>query len=146
MMNCLRRPAIFSLILCLSALFGILGTIPQAQALIVCNGDPIVMLSNGAVLHAKVTVAIDPKQLGDLHINYTFHVPSGAKVQQVIYTGGSLAGRESVQVDADQTGNSYSEQVLASSSVSASVSATFAHQGAPVTASGMTNQPILLLD
>ena len=40
--TCLRKPAIFSLILCLGAVFSILGTIPQAQALVSCHGDPIV--------------------------------------------------------------------------------------------------------
>ncbi len=141
---CLRKPIIFSFILCLSAAFGILGNSSGAQALTVCHGDPIVILSNGTALDATIAIAIDSSQLGNLQVNYTFHVPSGVRVQRIIYTGGSLAGRENVKVNADQATNSYSEQVLVTSSISTSVTATFAHQGAPKTAVGMTNMPISL--
>jgi len=141
---CLRKTVVFSFILCLSAIFGILGTIPQAQALSICNGDPIVKLSNGIKVHATVSVVVDPTQLGDLQVTYTFHVPVGVDVQKITYTGGSLADRENVQVYADQVSNSYSEQVLATASYSASVTTTTVYKGQSMTVTGMTNQSILI--
>ncbi len=140
----LHKTVVFSFILCLSAVFGILGTIPQAQALSVCNGDPIVTFSNGIQVQATVSIVVDPTQLGNLQVNYTFHVPVGVSVQRIIYTGGSLAGRENVQVDADKTSNSYAEQVLATASYSANVITTTDYKGQSVTVTGMTNQSILI--
>jgi len=141
---CLRKTAVFSFILCVSAVFGILGTLPQAQALSICHGDPIVTLSNGIKVQATVSISADPTRLGNLHVAYTFHIPVGVSVEKITYTGGSLAGRENVQVYADQISNSYSEQVLATASYSVIVTTTTAYKGQSVTVTGMTNQSILI--
>ena len=91
---CLRKTTVFSFILCVSAVFGILGTLPQAQALSICHGDPIVTLSNGIKVHATVSISADSTRLGNLHVAYTFHIPVGVSVEKITYTGGSLQQRK----------------------------------------------------
>jgi hypothetical protein len=66
-----------------------------------CRGDPIVWLSNGTKLTMIASIAADASQV--TMITYTVHAPRGLSVNQVVYTGGVLAGKERVVVLFDRT-------------------------------------------
>jgi hypothetical protein len=86
------------LILC----FGIVLEAPSASAAVSgCRGDPIVWLSDGTKLTMIANIEADPSQVK--MITYTVHAPRGLSVNQIVYTGGVLAGKERVVVLFDRT-------------------------------------------
>lgn len=66
----------------------------------VCRVDPIVILTDGT--HLRLTATIQSDDTLIQQINYIVHVPEGAVVRQIIYTGGPFQTGEQVQVYADQ--------------------------------------------
>lgn len=75
-----------------------------------CRGDPIVMLSNGAII--QMTVDISSEAANVRRIIYTVHVPRRTKVDRIIYTGGELAGKEVVNVYHDLYPGRYSTETV----------------------------------
>ncbi len=89
-----------SIILLLVAVLLAAPVSTASAALRTCRTDPIVMLSDGHKVSLSVTMATDPSNVSE--ITYTLHVPQGAAVTKIVYTGGAFAKKEKVAVLADQ--------------------------------------------
>ncbi len=140
----LRRVLSYSsvgLMVMLSLALGMLATVPEAHAASICRGDPIVMLSNGAKVQLSVTInQPDASQVSS--VQYTLHAPTGTSITSIVYTGGSLQGKESVRFFADQSATHYAADILVTSSISSSMPTFLSVNGhsSLVTTSGSTNQ------
>ena len=105
----------------------LLATLPVSTvsaALRTCRTDPIVLLSNGYGMAISSLVGTDVTNV--VTIRYTLHVPQGVTANRVVYTGGGLAGKETLTLVADQANGRYAVETAVSTRVgSASVSTTF---------------------
>lgn len=74
--------------------------------LVGCRSDPVVVLSNGAILDlgANITDAAGDVQ----NVAYTLHVPSGVRIVMSLNTTGLLGLKETFGAMADQPANQYS--------------------------------------
>jgi hypothetical protein len=61
-----------------------------------CRGDPIVWFSNGVMVTMVANITADASQVK--MVTYTVHAPKGLAVNQIVYTGGPLQGKERVVV------------------------------------------------
>lgn len=119
---CRHKIAIRGMALLLFGMLAMLAPTLSAQAaLSSCDGDPIVTLSNGAIVQMKVHLDISGAQVNQ--VLYTLHAPVGTSVESVVYTGGPLAGKEVFTLIADETSNRYDGVTFADTQVSASVTA-----------------------
>ena len=74
---------------------------PAAHAAVACRADPVVVLSNGAVLDLELSIG---DQLQDIqHIAYTLHGPVGTSMVTALYPDGTGA-ISTVTYVADQPG------------------------------------------
>jgi hypothetical protein len=116
-----RRRALGAALLAAGLLATGTATPAAHAALVRCSSDPILVLSNG------VQVQMTSSYQGDAStvtmITYTLHAPSGTTLKSVTYTGGLLAGKETVVLDADQSAHGYSmDTYVNASTVGAGVS------------------------
>ncbi len=81
-----------------------------------CEGDPIVLLSNGDVLQMTVAIATDASHV--THIVYTVHAPDGVNLVKVFYTKGPLMDKETVQFLNDGAPDQYTTDTVVSGTVS----------------------------
>jgi hypothetical protein len=70
-----------------------------------CRSDPKVYLSDGSIVQLSATIEAPPGQVKQ--VDYTVHVPAGASVNHVVYTGGNLKGKEVLSVVADDAPVTY---------------------------------------
>jgi hypothetical protein len=70
-----------------------------------CRTDPMLMFSNGTVI--KLETRIGDSSSDVQQIIYTVNAPAGTTVTNIVYTGGELKDRESVQVQTSNSANSY---------------------------------------
>ena len=95
----------------------------SAAALRTCRTDPIVFLSDGHKVSLSATMATDAANVR--LIKYNLHVPSGARVTKVVFTGGDFSRKEMVMVWFDQLQGAYmSETVVHTNQGIVDVSAT----------------------
>ena len=108
-----------------------------------CRADPIVTLSNGRVVQMTTEIAGDPANVR--MITYTLHAPAGTSVTNIAYTGGALAGKETVVFYADLPAGQYTTSTLVTVSGSRlSVKTTTRVGGQSATISGRSGQSLLL--
>jgi len=122
----------------------LLATLPVSTvsaALRTCRTDPIVLLSNGYGMSISSIVGTDVANV--VMIRYTLHVPQGVTAKRVVYTGGALAGKETLTLVADQANGRYAVETAVSTRVgSASVSTTFnLFSVARITGTGISGEP-----
>ncbi len=130
----LPGPAVLAAGLLAGLLLG--ASAPQAaHAALSSSTDPIVNLSNG--VQVQITAALATSSSAVSTIAYTLHVPTGARVTKITYTGGGFTGKETVTVYADDAAHSYDTATLVTLSTSSgvahgsvAVSAKTAAQGA----------------
>lgn len=96
------------------ALAGALGLVQGGQraeaAYMVCRTDPLITLSNGAVVDlSAVTVSSQPQIT---HASYAVHVPVGVHVTGIKYD--ASASIEAVAIVADQAAHHYRFDLVAS--------------------------------
>lgn len=70
-----------------------------------CRSDPIVLLSNGAVLDLSATISDHASDVN--RIVYVLHGPAGTTPLAVIHTNAELARREQFTYHADQPAQTY---------------------------------------
>jgi hypothetical protein len=129
-----------------AAMLGLTWLMPHdaRAAISACRSDPKVYLSDGSIVQLSATIDAPPGQVKQ--VDYTVHVPAGASVNHVVYTGGSLKGKELLSVVADDTAVTYDTETVVytaahGQSVTAKTSADYndAHVGT-ATASGVDEQ------
>lgn len=129
--RCVARASV-AVAIALAGMVALPGAAPRAHAeLVGCRSDPVVVLSNGAILDlgANITDAAGDVQ----NVAYTLHVPSGVRIVQSLNTTGLLGLKETFSAMADQPDNQYS-------------SLTKVTTGAPGVAVTATTTVIPLLD
>jgi hypothetical protein len=71
----------------------------------VCNGDPVVVLTNGVTIDLNAVIQDD---LSDVRqVVYTLHAPRGTGVVSVVYTSGLLGPKEVLRFYADNLPDTY---------------------------------------
>lgn len=110
--------ALFSVGLLTAPLFA-----PSAHAeLGVCGSDPVVILSNGAVVDLSATIGDAEPDVQQ--VAYTLHAPAGTVAVVWINTSGPIGPKETLQFYADNAPDSYdSVTVVTTGQSSVSVSA-----------------------
>lgn len=106
-----------------------------------CRTDPIVMLSNGVTM--RLTTGVNDASSDVQSVLYTVALPAGVSINQVVYTGGALGGKESVVAQTANDGSAYNTTVLVTTGasnvqVAAGVALTSGQSGA---AAGYSGQP-----
>jgi hypothetical protein len=89
---------------CLAALLlSGLGAAHQTQAMVACRADPVITLSNGAVIDLNLSIV---DTLSDVsHVAYTLHGPIGTSVVSYSYPDGTGAISSVTYVADDTPGN-----------------------------------------
>lgn len=75
-----------------------------------CRADPKVYLSNGSMVTLTATISDSATDVSG--VQYTLHAPAGTSVTNVVYTGGSFAGKERLSFYADDPANTYDSATL----------------------------------
>jgi hypothetical protein len=130
------------ILLLLVALLAALPVSTVSAALRSCRTDPIVFLSNGQIVAVSATVGTDPANVA--LVSYTLHVPQGAQVKRVVYTGGALLNKEALSVVDDQAkGHYYVETIVSTLVGTVEVSTTFnLFSFGRITAWGSSGEPL----
>ena len=74
----------------------------------VCRADPIVVLTNGTQIRMTASVQSDASLVQ--RITYVLHAPVGSVVHHIVYTGGALGSKETVQFYADKAGRRFTTE------------------------------------
>lgn len=70
-----------------------------------CNGDPVVVLSNGVTIDLNASIA---DNLSDVQqVAYTLHAPAGTSMVSVTYTSGLLGPKEVLRFYSDNLPDTY---------------------------------------
>jgi hypothetical protein len=100
----LRRVSLPIVGLLFAALLALaIAGLPRAQAIVGCRADPVVTLSNGAVI--DLNLSINDTLSDVLHVHYTLHGPVGTSLVSVSYPDGTGAISDVEYVANDTLGN-----------------------------------------
>ncbi len=77
-------------------------------AISICRTDPIVWFTDGSRVQMSVSIGADVSNV--VKIVYVIQTPLTKKVSKIVYTGGALAGKESVTVVAGKLNNGWTTQ------------------------------------
>lgn len=123
----------------ITVLFAALGvTVPAPPPLIqgYCRTDPIVILTDGTVIHLFADLATAPRNVQV--VAYTLHAPVGSQVAQVVYTPGL---RETFQFYADDAAHQFdSDTIVYTGNTGVAVTTTTRLFGQSRSASGYERQ------
>jgi hypothetical protein len=70
-----------------------------------CTSDPVITLSNGAVLDLDATIADSTADVQQ--VTYVVHAPAGTRMLTLVKTGGLMGLKETVQFSATDPANTY---------------------------------------
>jgi hypothetical protein len=101
----------------------VLPSAPAHAALIGCNSDPQIYLSNSVKDTVSAYLPNETSTSDIQKIVYAVHIPSGVTVTSIHYTSG-LASQEQVTVTADNPANVYSTTTTVYTSSAQAVQAT----------------------
>lgn len=107
-----------------------------------CRTDPIVKLTDGTTLKIDVAIALRARKVDS--IEYTLHLPPGAEVEKIIYTG-KLKNKEVMTVVNDAAPDTYGVDTIVYAQKSAEVTVTMSLKKVEVVNSGLTNELISLV-
>lgn len=119
---------------------------PASAQVSICRTDPIFQLSNG--YHINVTAQISTSPASVRQISYFVHIPAGATVTHVTFTGGAFSRKESANVVADDSAGTFDTDTVVTTTSPSSVTASTAVQNgagtteyrASASASGQSGQ------
>jgi hypothetical protein len=137
-----RVPAVLGLAALQAGLLIASPPVSIAQATLgACNGDPVVVLSNGVTIDLYTTIQDDVSDVQQ--VVYTLHAPSGTGVVSVAYTSGLLGPKEVLRFYADNLPSTYdtatSVRTYASGIAVTAATSAVPVVGTPVTASTSGN-------
>jgi hypothetical protein len=108
-----RLPAVLGLAALQAGLLIASPPVSIAQATLgACNGDPVVVLSNGVTIDLYTTIQDDVSDVQQ--VVYTLHAPSGTGVISVAYTSGLLGPKEVLWFYADNLPDIYDTATIVS--------------------------------
>jgi hypothetical protein len=95
-----------------------------------CNGDPVVVLSNGVTIDLNASIS---DNLSDVQqVVYTLHAPGGTSVVSVVYTSGLLGPKEVLRFYSDNLPSTYDTSTRVST-YSTGITVTTSTSVVPVT-------------
>ena len=135
MLHALRRVPPVSALLLTAAVALAASGLPRASAATACRADPVVILSNGAVIDLNLSISDTLSNVQ--HVAYTLHGPAGTRLVFVYYPDGTGA-ISSVQYLSDDTLGNYDGDTVVTTGVKDTMTAFLSVLALPFTGGNPT--------